>query len=119
MFFLFLKKKNVLKPSITKLLLITILKKIFCRANCFNFFSSQNSFFVNHISSNFFSSHISFFVKHVKFERRKELKKELSEKLMPVVWHPNRWWVWNVSEDEKKEIDPIFIEELERCGSAV
>ena len=31
---------------------------------------------------------------------------------MPVVWHPNRWWDWCVSEDEKKEIDPMFIEEL-------
>ena len=31
---------------------------------------------------------------------------------MPVAWHPNRWWDWWVSEDEKKEIDPMFIEEL-------
>ena len=31
---------------------------------------------------------------------------------MPVAWHPNGWWDWCVSEDEKKEIDPIFIEEL-------
>ena len=31
---------------------------------------------------------------------------------MPVAWHPKRWLVWYVSEAEKKEIDPIFIEEL-------
>ena len=31
---------------------------------------------------------------------------------MPVAWHPNRWWDWCVSEDENKEIDPVFIEEL-------
>ena len=31
---------------------------------------------------------------------------------MPVAWHPSRWWDWCVSEDEKKEIDPMFIEEL-------
>ena len=31
---------------------------------------------------------------------------------MPVAWHPNRWWEFCVSEDEKKEIDPVFIEEL-------
>ena len=31
---------------------------------------------------------------------------------MQVVWHPSRWWDWCLSEDEKKEIDPIFIEEL-------
>ena len=31
---------------------------------------------------------------------------------MPVAWHSNTWWVWCISEDEKKEIDPMFIEEL-------
>ena len=31
---------------------------------------------------------------------------------MPVAWHPDRWWDWNISEDEKKEINPMFIEEL-------
>ena len=49
---------------------------------------------------------------HIKFGKRKELEKELSE-LMPVVWHPDRWWDWCMSKDEKKEIDPMFIEE---CG---
>ena len=49
---------------------------------------------------------------HVKFRKRKEPKKELSEELMPVGWHPNRWWDWCMSEDKKKEIDPMFIKEL-------
>ena len=31
---------------------------------------------------------------------------------MPVAWHPDRWWDWCMSENEKKEIDPMFIEEL-------
>ena len=31
---------------------------------------------------------------------------------MPVAWHPSRWWDWCMSEDEKKKIDPMFIEEL-------
>ena len=29
---------------------------------------------------------------------------------MTVAWHSKRWWDWWVSEDEKKEIDPMFIE---------
>ena len=49
---------------------------------------------------------------YIKFRKRTELKKELSEELMAVAWHPDRWWVWCMSEDEKKEIDPMFIEEL-------
>ena len=28
---------------------------------------------------------------HIIFEKHKELKKELSEELMPVAWHPNKW----------------------------
>ena len=39
---------------------------------------------------------------HIKFEKRKELEKELSEELMPLAWHPNRWWDWCMSKDEKK-----------------
>ena len=31
---------------------------------------------------------------------------------MPVAWHPDRWWDWCISEDEKKDIDPIFMEWL-------
>ena len=31
---------------------------------------------------------------------------------MPAVWHLNRWWDWCMSEDEKKEIDPMLIEKL-------
>ena len=31
---------------------------------------------------------------------------------MFVAWHPNRWWNCCVSEDEKKEIDSMFIEVL-------
>ena len=31
---------------------------------------------------------------------------------MPVVWHPNRWWHSCMSEDEIKEVDPIFNQEL-------
>ena len=43
------------------------------------------------------------------FKKCKALKKEINKKLMPVAWHPNRWYM---SEDEKMEIDPMFNEEL-------
>ena len=29
---------------------------------------------------------------------------------MAVAWHPHRWWDGCMSEDEKKEINPMFIE---------
>ena len=36
----------------------------------------------------------------------------ISEELRPAAWHSERWWDFCVPEDEKNEIDPIFIEEL-------
>ena len=36
----------------------------------------------------------------------KHLKKELTE----IVWHPKRFWNFCMSENEKKEIEPIFID---------
>ena len=49
---------------------------------------------------------------HIKFEKRKELKKTISEELMLIAWHPKRWWNFCISEDEKKEIEPTFTEGL-------
>ena len=31
---------------------------------------------------------------------------------MAIAWHPSPWWDWCLPEDEKKEIETIFIEEL-------
>ena len=35
--------------------------------------------------------------------------KKISKELMPIAWHPKRWWNFSISEDEKK-IEPIFTE---------
>ena len=39
--------------------------------------------------------------------------------MVPVAWHPNRWWNGCAPEDEKREIDPMLIEELEKCVSII
>ena len=44
---------------------------------------------------------------HAKFRKRKELKKELSEELMRVAWHPDRWWdflAWHTKFRKQKEL---------------
>ena len=38
---------------------------------------------------------------------------------MPVACHPNIWWDWCMSEDQKEEIDPMFIKEWKKCVSVV
>ena len=54
------------------------------------------------------------FIRHLawcnKFYKRKELKKKISEELMPIAQHPKRWCNFWVSENEKKEIEPNFTE---------
>ena len=40
----------------------------------------------------------------------KHLKKMISEELMPIAWHPKRWWNFCLSEDKKKQTETIFIE---------
>ena len=49
----------------------------------------------------------------------KHLKKELNEELMPIVWDPKRRQNFCISEDEKKEIEPVFTEGLCKCASVV
>ena len=46
---------------------------------------------------------------HIKSEKRKELKKMISEELMSVAWHPKRWWHFCVPDDEKKKQNPFFL----------
>ena len=45
--------------------------------------------------------HVRLFVGILNLKNVKHLKK-----------YPNKWWNWCVSEDEKKEVDPMFNEEL-------
>ena len=52
----------------------------------------------------------AFFVKHIKFEKREELKKTISEEIIPVVWYRKGWWDWYMAEDDEKEIITMFVE---------
>ena len=38
-----------------------------------------------------------------------ELKEKISEELMQVAWHPNRWWKFCVPEDDKKKKQSRFL----------
>ena len=38
----------------------------------------------------------------------KAQKAKIKEELMPVAWHPDRWWNWCVPEHEKKELEIYF-----------
>ena len=54
--------------------------------------------------------HARFLAWRSKFEKLKAFKEKISEESMAVASHPKRWWNSCMSEDEKKEIEPIFTE---------
>ena len=48
-----------------------------------------------------------FWLGMVSLKNAKHLKK-VNEELMPIAWHPRILWNFCMSEDEEKEIEPIF-----------
>ena len=43
-----------------------------------------------------------------RYEQRKAQKAKIKEELMPVAWHPDRWWTWCVPDHDKKELEIYF-----------
>ena len=42
------------------------------------------------------------------YKKRKAQKTKIKEELMPIVWHPSRWWDWCVPENEKQETQKLW-----------
>ena len=40
---------------------------------------------------------------------RKAQKAKMKEELLPIALHPSHWWNWCMSEEEKKEIEKLFL----------
>ena len=45
---------------------------------------------------------------HDRYIKRKAWKKNIKKELIPITWHPDRYWDWGVPEDEKKELETYF-----------
>ena len=41
------------------------------------------------------------------YQKRKAQKAKIKEELLPISWHPSRWWDWCVPEDKKKETEQL------------
>ena len=41
-------------------------------------------------------------------KKRKAQKAKIKEELLPIAWHPLRWWDWCVPEDEKRETEKLW-----------
>ena len=43
-------------------------------------------------------------------QKRKSQKAKIKEELLPIAWHPSRWWDWCIPEDEKKKTEKLWKE---------
>ena len=41
------------------------------------------------------------------YPQRKVQKAQVKAELMPIAWHPSRWWNWCIPEDDKKETEKL------------
>ena len=44
---------------------------------------------------------------HESYQKRKAQKAQIKEKLLPIAWHPLRYWDWCMSEDKKRETEKL------------
>ena len=42
------------------------------------------------------------------YQRHKAQKAQIKKELIPIAWHPSRWWDWCVPEDNKKETEKLW-----------
>ena len=42
------------------------------------------------------------------YQKRKAQKASIKEELLPITWHPSRWWDWCISEDEKRDTEALW-----------
>ena len=43
------------------------------------------------------------------YQNRKAQKASIKEKLLPIAWHPSRYWDWCMSEEEKTETEKLWV----------
>ena len=43
------------------------------------------------------------------YKKRKGHKTSIKEDLLPIGWHPSRYWDWCMSEDEKQETEKLWV----------
>ena len=42
------------------------------------------------------------------YQKCKTQKAQIKKELIPIAWHPSRWWDWFVSEDEKRDTEALW-----------
>ena len=43
-----------------------------------------------------------------RWHHKKKYQKDIKEELMPVAWHPSRYWDWCMADEEKKTAEQLW-----------
>ena len=75
-----------------------------------DFFATEKQYKLWHANNRFFGwwydyMFIEWYEDH---KKRKAQKPKIKEELMPIAWHPLRWWDWCVPEDGKRETEKLW-----------
>ena len=47
------------------------------------------------------------------YQKRKTQKSQVKKELIPIAWHPSRWWDWCVLKHEKKKTEKLWVQSTE------
>ena len=50
----------------------------------------------------------NFFEWYEGYKKRKAQKAQIKKELMPIAWHPSRYWDWHISEEEKRDTEAFW-----------
>ena len=42
------------------------------------------------------------------YQKRRAQKASIKKELLPIAWHPLRWWDWHVPEDVKRDTEALW-----------
>ena len=45
-----------------------------------------------------------------RWHHKKKYQMGIKEELLPIAWHPSRYWDWCMAEDEKKILENFFVQ---------
>ena len=61
-------------------------------------------------------NNIWFIKQYEGYKKRKARKTQIKKELMPIAWHPSRWWDQCISRDEKKETEKLWAQIQAFCA---
>ena len=67
------------------------------------------SYYYSYCYSYYYCYYHYYYYQFINNKNREAQKAQIKEELMPITWHPSRWWDQYVSEDQKKPAETLWM----------